>query len=653
MDRARSPAVRPANFRLTTYYILYCYIISVQSVDHAAEIPPASPTIGPRLKHNLAVISPFAEYSRRLEQRQAEQRRWARQDARLAYARLAVFGVAVALLVLAVRGDASPWLLTAPAVAFGVLLQLHDRVLRHHTASRRAIAFYERGIARLEDRWIGTGETGARFADDHHVYANDLDLFGRGSLFELLSIAATPAGEETLAAWLKSPAAADEVAARQRAVTELTGALDLRESLGRAALDVRTGVHTEPLLAWAEHARLLSPTWLAWIARLFTASVVATIVVVAVIRDIRPLLAVLVAQSLFIGPQLRRIEQVVHGAAAVTRDLETLARLLTLIQHGTFTAPLLRSVQQRLGSGGAGALQAIRRLHWLVEVHDWQHNNVFLMFSMPFLVGTHLAWAIESWRGRHGAAVRQWVVAVGEFEALASLSAYRYEHPDDPFPDIATGSERAALFEGTALGHPLLPAARMVRNDVALNDVTRLVVVSGSNMSGKSTLLRTVGTNAVLAFAGAPVRAQSLRLSPLAIGATLRIQDSLQEGRSRFYAEITRIRELADVARGQRPLLFLLDELFHGTNSHDRLVGASGVLRSLLDRGAIGLVTTHDLALTAIADNLGPHAANVHFEEWFDAGEMRFDYRLKAGRVTRSNALALMRAVGLEVDSDG
>ena len=161
-----------------------------------------------------------------------------------------------------------------------------------------------------------------------------------------------------------------------------------------------------------------------------------------------------------------------------------------------------------------------------------------------------------------------------------------------------------------------------------------------------------MGANAVLAFAGAPVRATSLRLSPLSLGATLRIQDSLLEGRSRFYAEITRIRDLADAARGPQPLLFLLDELFHGTNSHDRLVGASGVLKSLLDRGSIGLITTHDLALTAIADDLGGHAANVHFEEWFDAGEMRFDYRLKPGRVTRSNALALMRAVGLEVDTD-
>ena len=189
----------------------------------------------------------------------------------------------------------------------------------------------------------------------------------------------------------------------------------------------------------------------------------------------------------------------------------------------------------------------------------------------------------------------------------------------------------------------------MVRNDVRLGAPTRVLIVSGSNMSGKSTLLRTVGINAVLAQMGAPVRATSLRLSPLRVGATLRVQDSLREGRSRFYAEITRVRELADIARGPVPLLFLLDELFHGTNSHDRLAGATGVLRDLIAQGAIGLVTTHDMALAAMADSLDGAAANVHFEDWFDGGEMRFDYRMKPGPVTRSNALALMRAVGLDV----
>jgi hypothetical protein len=600
-----------------------------------------------------AVPSPIAEYSQRLDARRAEQRRWSQTDARIASLRLAVFGLGILLAVAAVRGSVPVWILLGPVVTFALLMKGHDIALQRRTAAARGVAFYQHGIARIEDVWVGTGEPGDRFRDDHHLFANDLDLFGNGSLFQLLSIASTHTGEETLAMWLKHPANPDEIRLRQAAVAELTPALDLRESLGRVALDVRAGMHSASLLTWAEDPPSLAPHWLAWIARGFTALVFAALAWLAVTDDVNPLLVVLAAQSLFAFPQMRRIVRVLHRAETATRDLGTLSRLVERIEVETFASPRLRHIQQRLRTGSLSASKAIRTLRRLVEIHDWQHNNVFLALSLPFMLGMHLAWAMESWRRRNGAAVRQWLAAAGEFEALASLSAYRYEHPDDPFPDLLPGEGRRACFEGTGLGHPLLPASRIVRNDVSLDDVTRLLVVSGSNMSGKSTLLRTVGANAVLAFTGAPVRAASLRLSPLTLGATLRIQDSLLEGRSRFYAEITRIRELADAARGPQPLLFLLDELFHGTNSHDRLVGASGVLKSLLDRGSIGLITTHDLALTAIADDLGGHAANVHFEEWFDAGEMRFDYRLKPGRVTRSNALALMRAVGLEVDADG
>jgi len=284
------------------------------------------------------------------------------------------------------------------------------------------------------------------------------------------------------------------------------------------------------------------------------------------------------------------------------------------------------------------------------------------VLAAAMLWGTHVAMAIEAWRRAHGRHVREWLRTCGEFEALASLSAYRYEHPDDPFPEIGDADARSAMFDGVGLGHPLIPTARMVRNDLSLavrgpersaphvqGSAPQLLVVSGSNMSGKSTLLRTVGVNAVLAFAGAPVRAGWLRISPLRVGATLRIQDSLQEGRSRFYAEITRIRELADLAEGPVPVLFLLDELLHGTNSHDRAVGAAGILRALLDRDAIGLITTHDLALTNVADTLGSRASNVHFDDRFEAGEIAFDYVMKPGPVTRSNAIALMRAVGLDV----
>ena len=258
----------------------------------------------------------------------------------------------------------------------------------------------------------------------------------------------------------------------------------------------------------------------------------------------------------------------------------------------------------------------------------------------------HLAYAIERWRAAAGPLVARWLEAAGELEALASLAAYAYEHPDDVFPELVDAGPR---YEGVGLGHPLLPARAMVRNDVRLGDAPRVLVVSGSNMSGKSTVMRTVGVNAVLAQAGAPVRARSLTLSPLRLGATLRIQDSLQEGASRFYAEITRLKQVVDLADGPVPVLFLLDEILHGTNSHDRRIGAEAVIRGLVAKGAIGLVTTHDLALSKGTETLGTQVKNVHFEDHLEDGRIAFDYEMRDGVVEKSNAIELMRAVGLDL----
>jgi MutS domain V/MutS domain III len=628
------------------------------------------------------------EYSARLNARHAARDALAAADARLAVARLALFFAGLLLALLAWRSVISFWWLLAPAAVFVWLLRRHDGVLRARALAVGGIGFYERGLARHEDRWIGTGEPGERFRDDRHVYANDLDLFGRGSLFELLSLARTRTGEAMLAGWLTAPADPSEIQGRQAAVDELASALDLREQLALSGVDVRASVDTDRLLEWAESPMPPRRTLRAviWVS---TASMLTATLYLALTSEWWPLSAILVLHTVV----LRRFRDEINamlstrepGVAADfvadplahrSRDLDTLADLLTHLEHGRFASSRLALLHGRLIGDGLPASRIIRRLHRLSEIHDSQKNTAAVPLGL-FLYGTytgrnwmlalalivtgllllvrpHVALAVERWRSRHGHRVRVWVETVAQFEALSSLAGYRYEHEDDPFPEIVTSEAEphaGALFDGVQLGHPLVPRATMVRNDVGLAGDTRLLVVSGSNMSGKSTLLRTVGINAVMALAGAPVRAVSLRLSPLSLGATLRIQDSLQEGRSRFYAEITRIRTLADLAAGPLPLLFLLDELFHGTNSHDRVVGAEGVLRSLLDRGAIGLITTHDLALTAIADELAPRAVNVHFQDWFEKSAITFDYRMKAGPVTRSNALALMRAVGLDVAS--
>ena len=249
---------------------------------------------------------------------------------------------------------------------------------------------------------------------------------------------------------------------------------------------------------------------------------------------------------------------------------------------------------------------------------------------------------------RNGPQLRAWIDALGEIEALVSLAAYAYERPDEPFPELVDAGP--LRFEAEALGHPLLPADRCVRNDVEFGDALRLIVVSGSNMSGKSTLLRAIGTNVVLALAGAPVCARRLVLSPLQVGASVQLRDSLLEGQSRFYAEIQRLRLIFELAeREPPPVLFLLDEILHGTNAQERRKGAESVVRGLLERGAAGLVTTHDLALAEIVERQGTIAINAHFSDRVEEGELRFDYRLRDGVAGQGNALALMRAVGLPV----
>jgi hypothetical protein len=608
----------------------------------------------------VAGDDPASTYRARAAERRASRIALERDERRISVWRLVVFGAAVLIAVLAWRETLSGWWLVAPVVAFGWLVRRHERVIRAREHAARAEVFYERGLARIEDRWAGSGESGERFRDDEHLYANDVDLFGRGSLFELLSIARTRAGEETLAIWLKAPASGSEIRARHDAVRELTPALDLREALSLAGAEVRAGVHTAELIAWAEAPPRLPPGSARWVPVGLTAITLSTAIFWLLSGAFVPFVAALVAQSIFQQRVRSRVEAVLHSTSGPARDLTVLLRLVERIEHEEFRAARLAQLHGVIAPADeAGrtrrASVVIRRLERLAEAHDWEHNLVFTIVALLLMWGTHIAWAIEAWRGHHGRKIGAWLRAVGELEAFSSLSAYRYEHPADPFPEILepAGAYRSGgVFDGTSLGHPLLPAARMVRNDVSLGDQRRLLVVSGSNMSGKSTLLRTVGINAVLALAGAPVRASKLRLTPLSLGATLRIQDSLQEGRSRFYAEITRIRAIVDLADGPLPLLFLLDELFHGTNSHDRLAGASGVLRSLLEHGAMGLITTHDLALTGIADELGSPAWNVHFEDRFEGGEIRFDYRMKPGPVTRSNALALMRAVGLDVTGE-
>jgi MutS domain V len=588
-------------------------------------------------------------YRERLAARAAEHVRLAVLDARVSYARLAVVAAFAVTAWLVLGLGLSPWLFSVPVVAFIALAVWHDRVLRAFDRAARAVTFYEHGIARLEDRWHDIGESGVRFLSEDHLYTPDLDIFGPASLFQLISRARTHLGEELLAQWLSGPADVSTIRQRQASVVELREALDFREALATAGRGSRD-LDTVALNAWASAPGAPESLSLRVASIVLAAGIIGGLVWWVRGGPVTPLLIAIMLKMFLTRPSRARVARVIRGVEGPLRQLDVLADTLALLEQSPLQSPRLAQIRAEMMSHGVVPSEAIRRLKRMADMLDWRRNAVFAPIAAAVSWALHLASAIESWRREFGPKVNAWLAAVAEYEALSSLAAYAYEHPHDLYP-IFVEDGGPARFEGASLGHPLVPAARMVRNDVWLTPQTRLLIVSGSNMSGKSTLLRTVGINVVLAMAGAPVRAAALTMTPLAVGATLLVHDSLQAGRSRFFAEISRIRRVADLAGQQPPALFLLDELFQGTNSHDRKIGAEALLLNLIDRGAIGLTTTHDLALTAIADQSRGRAVNVHFEDEFRDGELMFDYRMKPGPVTHSNALALMRAVGLPVDT--
>ena len=626
---------------------------------------------------------PRTVYQERRAARRTAQAAAERRHHAIGTVRLFLVGIAALLGIGIVGGAAySAWWLLAPLAGVVWLGFRLDRIETERSRLERAIAFYDRGLARLDDAWAGTGERGDEFADPKHLYAADLDLFGDGSLFQRLCAARTHRGMATLASWLLSPAAPDVVRARQAAVDELAPNLDLREDLSVLGDDTRAAVDPQALSAWgAAPAAFDSPALLTAgrIASAAGAFAIAAGVAYALASGrsldlsagVRSLLgwyfvvavAGVAIVQLRIQPVAARVFKGVDNAA---RDVALLGAVLGRLEAEHFRAPRLAELRARLDVAGETPSRQVARLTRLMEQVDSRHNALARLFGFFLVWDVHLAHAVERWRLASGPKLGAWLDTVGEMEALASLAGYRFERPDDVRPELVDGPAR---FEAEALAHPLLNA-KAVANDVRLDGRPQVLVLSGSNMSGKSTLLRAIGVNAVLAQAGAPVRARRLVMSPLAVGASIRIVDSLQDGSSRFHAEIVRLRAILATTSAPapnpdkavnrddapyhapsdaKPVLFLIDECLHGTNSHDRRIGADAVVRGLVQRHAIGLVTTHDLALTSITDALGPRAENVHFTDHLTNGQLRFDYTLRPGVVGKGNAIELMRAVGFDI----
>lgn len=643
-----SHATRPA----VTVWCLLLYAVQGKIKESVASETIEHPAVDPSEQRQTG---PAQEYTRRLQLREGESRGLHGRHIWTGNARVVVFAAIFVLFwTIGKSGKPSPAWLIAAILSFIALVVWHRRILRAKEFADRAINFYKRGLARLEDRWSGTGDTGEQFNRPDHLYAEDLDILGQGSLFQLLCTARSRMGKACLADWLLTQAEPAQVQDRQMAVAELREKLNLREQLALAGNQEQIDADPTKLKQWSETRVDLN--YRRWWPLVIALNVVTLATLAYVIAGYvvhgngfwTPFVAMLIINRVVLQIVKKRLQALFSGLDEASRNLASLAAILRVLEDERFTAPRLQALRQKLFSNGVRASASIARLGTLCDFEESRHNMMVLPLEFIVLYSLHVALALQRWRERYAGNIVEWVDSVGDFEALGSLATYAFEHPEDRFPSISSNTQNPGFLAARGLGHPLLPGRDCVRNDVSLGPQGQVLLVSGSNMSGKSTLLRAVGINAVLALMGAPVRAEEFSISPVTLGSSMRISDSLQRGVSHFYAEIRRIRQVVDISR-RGPLLFLFDEILQGTNSHDRRIGAEGILRTLLQNGAIGLVTTHDLVLTSLEQLFPQQIANVHFQEKLESGALSFDYRLRPGVVTTSNGLELMKSVGLDV----
>jgi hypothetical protein len=567
------------------------------------------------------------------------------------------FLIPLALGLVRAGNVAWPWWVLGGACffAFVVAIPLHDRVIERQRRNGNLRRINEEGLARLGRLWAAIPEPRLPSADLEGLpLSRDLALFGRASLFHLLGTAHSPPGKETLASWLLEPAGPDEIGKRQGAVEELASQVNRRQELELSLLGMeKKSPPIERFLAWAEGEPWLAKRpWLLWTLRgVPVLTVLSGLAVAATPLSYKVFLFFLLVN--FVVSHL--LGKHTHGTfdrlEAAEGAFQAYARAVATIGSGRFDAPALQQIVGSLSADGIAASRWMDILHNRLQLAD-ARRNAYLHFivQLLFLWDFHVLHRLEKWQRRAGRHVREWIGALARFEALAALAALRFENPSWSFPAVAKGEARLVA---AALGHPLIADAQRVCNDVEVGPAKTFLLVTGSNMSGKSTLLRAIGLNAVLAQAGGPVCARSLRMPPVTLATSVLVEDSLTEGISFFMAELKRVKsivETADLCHAEgRTLLYLLDEILRGTNSRERQIAVRRVLAHLLQVDALGAISTHDLEIAHLPD-LAPALVPVHFRETLHPGQdppMTFDYLLRPGVATTTNALKLLELVGL------
>ncbi len=597
-----------------------------------------------------------AIYTGRVATAQAALARLDARGGRLANLRLATFLGAAGLALATLFGKLPGWGFLAALGTMAIYAALavrHAKVIREERTAKTVLLLNQRGLQRLAGKWRDFPSQGERYRVEGHLYAGDLDVFGHGSLFQRLDETSTQDGEKLLASWLATPAkSADEITSRQRALKELAGQIDFRQRLvSETRQAVAQKADPARFIRWVENGSSISS--LKWAFMLAHALPLVTFalwvgVELRVFYDWVPYLglglqiAIVVITSPKLAEMYGQLSMGEQGFVQFEHTFEA-------IDAQPFADPLLSRLKAGLATGGppvSARLKRFERLHGFASLRS--AKEIHWLINALLLWDLHFLFRIERWRSELGTGVRGWFDSLSQLEALSSLATFAYENPEHAWPEVDDGPVH---FEGKQVGHPLLDSA--VRNDVLLQGPGTALVITGSNMSGKTTLMRAMGLNTVLALAGLPVCAAGLKVSVCQVLTSMRVKDSLERGVSYFYAEVQRIKAVLDVARGNpKTTLFLLDELLMGTNTRERQIASRELMRMLLSTGAAGALTTHDLSLTELASYPKGAVRNVHFRDQEKDGEMTFDYVLREGVVETTNALEVLRRAGVEIPDE-
>jgi predicted ATPase len=520
-------------------------------------------------------------------------------------------------------------------------------------------AINDEGLHRLRRDWAKLPLRQPPQSDLSHPYAADLDLLGHASLQHLLNTPNTPIGQATLQDWLLHPAAPAVAAKRQAAAAELAAQIDFRDTFALSGRLMGKAQPTyERFLDWAEgEAWLPQRPWLLWLARLLPILTIGMLVVQLAGLTRYPIwLPFLLANLTLLALYLRPVNEAINGAIERQRIFRTYAELFRQITAHSWASPALQQLQAELSADNLRADQQMLRLARMMPLSDIRRAYFFFLMEWFLLWDFHLLWLLERWQRRAGKHARAWLVALGEIEAMMALGTLAHDHPAWAFPSI--GPETPKPLVAQNLGHPLLPPPVCVGSNVSIGPPGTFLLVTGSNMSGKSTLLRAIGVNVALAQAGGPVCAAQMAIQPITLATSIRVQDSLEQGVSYFMAELKRLKQVVDRAEqtraaGDSTLLFLLDEILHGTNTRERQIAVRQIVRHLLKQGATGAISTHDLSL-AEAPEFKQFSQAVYFTESFkqtpEGLVMQFDYKLRQGIATSTNALKLLEIVGLPIE---